>query len=857
MAGFISKSACRGHRPAKLSSRHHVERPRLVGRLLKNRHVARFVCASKGFGKTGLLLEYAETIFGFEHVFWINGESPCFIRDLDADAMVSTVFAVDEHAKLVVFEDVPPLDGNRTQSFSKVIDAFLKNGCEVAVSCTPAADAYGHLQRDRIRLNAHDLLLSDDEAVLASKLIDAPLASGEPVPLARRISALAWEGEGAHQSFLEGLAHEELPADVQLALVSMLVLQRGLVGNLLGVGGFTRDTLDIIARDYAFAEFNEDDGSFEAVEFPPEVIGRIWRSKFSFLAASADTSEDQLALRWADMLIGDAASERACDVVSSMVSRAMRLEWAKRNFRTIVRHAGLLSASRLLEATREGRVLQPEAQVMLAWCAHLLDDEAEAVRDAKRAAFMTNLDVAWRLLALVILARCSDQTMCNRALGELQKVVDSPDVPATGEFSTIVAQGCLLTTRDVDGALAAWSLLAQHGADQDALCIVASWLFDLTLRHYEAGKLFEPTEQLGKVERFVQQRADVLQTAGSDLYVASAALAMERARVQGVPLHGKGLSTPMMMALRQVELRLFEQRRHWKHLRLDNERKRDNALATQPDSYLSVRDRQEAIFERLPPTLHIRLFGGLSVSIGDQPVNPSQFRRAKVRILLAWLAINPGREIPRITLQEMLWPGSRLDTSRKTLYSLWCQLSRALSLSDGTCPYLIRSQTGISLNASLTQVDMARFNQICRALLFDEVEETTFSELFTEIETHFCDRLLEGEKGSPVIDQVRIDCESRLMDVLVTASKRLYSAGNPMWALWYARMAMSRDATREDAALMLMRAQVATGQRTAAITTYLACRMALREEMGIDPSRVLSDFYQSILSEDDNEATCA
>ena len=95
MASFVSKAACRGYRPARFSAARLQRRPAVVSRLLRERSVARFLIAPAGFGKTCAALEYAQTIFEFEHVFWIPCESPCFVRDLDANSLVRDILSCD------------------------------------------------------------------------------------------------------------------------------------------------------------------------------------------------------------------------------------------------------------------------------------------------------------------------------------------------------------------------------------------------------------------------------------------------------------------------------------------------------------------------------------------------------------------------------------------------------------------------------------------------------------------------------------------------------------------------------------------------------------------------------------------
>ena len=133
-----------------------------MAKLLRERNVARFMVAPAGFGKSTLALEYAETVFAFDHVFWVDCASPCFLRDLDARSIVRGLVEVDGEPFLAVFEDVPPLDSLRAELFGAVLDDLLERGCEVLITCTPAADVFAD-QIDRMLIGAGDLLLSDEE----------------------------------------------------------------------------------------------------------------------------------------------------------------------------------------------------------------------------------------------------------------------------------------------------------------------------------------------------------------------------------------------------------------------------------------------------------------------------------------------------------------------------------------------------------------------------------------------------------------------------------------------------------------------------------------------------------------------
>lgn len=56
MPEFLKKASCRGRRPLHLVPRRQIPRPNLIAKLLRERHVARFIVAPDGFGKTGLAM---------------------------------------------------------------------------------------------------------------------------------------------------------------------------------------------------------------------------------------------------------------------------------------------------------------------------------------------------------------------------------------------------------------------------------------------------------------------------------------------------------------------------------------------------------------------------------------------------------------------------------------------------------------------------------------------------------------------------------------------------------------------------------------------------------------------------------
>ena len=247
------------------------------------------------------------------------------------------------------------------------------------------------------------------------------------------------------------------------------------------------------------------------------------------------------------------------------------------------------------------------------------------------------------------------------------------------------------------------------------------------------------------------------------------------------------------------------------------------------------------------PTLEVKLFGHLELSVGGAIVDPSLIGRKQARVLLAMLVANRGRDLSRDAVAQAMWPTKDIISARKNFYTAWSQLRSALTLSDGTCPYLVRHHFGCRLDERFVKSDVARFDDICRELLFGKLDFEEWRDMYNELDRDFSGEFMPVEERNALIDSVREDRRNRLIDALVTASSRLVEAGKPQWGIWFARSAIERGKTREDAYVALMRAQIASEQRTAAMMTYLNCRRILAEELGIDPSPEMTALYESLL----------
>ncbi len=67
-------------------------------------------------------------MFEFKHVVWINGTSPCFLRDLDSGCLAELIGKADSSVALVVIDDAPELSPDRAELLSACFDSLLDRG---------------------------------------------------------------------------------------------------------------------------------------------------------------------------------------------------------------------------------------------------------------------------------------------------------------------------------------------------------------------------------------------------------------------------------------------------------------------------------------------------------------------------------------------------------------------------------------------------------------------------------------------------------------------------------------------------------------------------------------------------------
>lgn len=820
MRNFIAHSACCGRRPKGLGLSGIHSRPRLIKKMMLDRTVARFVVAPQGFGKTALVCEYAESIFGFDNVFWINGQSPCFLRDLDDRIVVPSLSDASQRRSLVVFEDIPYLDDERSDAFSRDIDAILNKGWEVVVVATPATDSFAERQNDRTCISARDLLVDDMEAsALGSALRGA--GAGERVP------ALVWGGQDGGAPLLDGMRSADMPAEIQLAIFVMEVLVEGSVEDVDSfVHSLRKDTRRFIEQHYPYVGLDLVEERFCAHEFPIGAIGAAFRGVIDVTVASASsTSREALVCRLASTLARRGRRERACELVATLCSRRRRPSWIEAEQDGLLASGSVAPAQRLFESLGERPSgLTPALLLGASARLHLLGDDKRAVRFAMRALAHPDRSEEQACHAALAACVCAPDDIAAR----VRAALSDASVRTLGEGGAASLTAAAWSCMDDDPARA---LDIVEGAEASAI-VQPVFLTGLarivrTLNDGDGGS--------GRLLERACACASRCLDACRDAADADAYEAVLRDAVREAGLAAEG-DDPREAEARVLIAALADQRRDW----------RVEATAA---LRLPARGAQPAPVQAAGAAkMRVRLFGGMQVSVGGQVIEPAAFRKQKAKALLAVLVLHRGKEIARQELLDIMWPDSSGERASNNLYSLWSALRRALEDKWGECPYVVRHQAGYMVDARYVESDVDEFEEICRTLFFDRPDPQAWMEVFARLQNDFSCDLLPSETGNAYIDRLRERYRVRLVDVLVTAADRLCDADEPQAALWFARAALDQCDEREDAYCALMRAQMLSDQRSQAMETFLACRRFMSEELGMDPSERVMRLHRELIA---------
>lgn len=668
------------------------------------------------------------------------------------------------------------------------------------------------------------------------------------------------------------------------------------------------DDLGYLERRYPYLGIDSQSGRFDAIDASCEMLRQRGHFLLGDVAsASSCCNSVELAFALADALVASANAERAVSALRAFASKEQAGRWLLSRGWSLVMDGEMLPVLRLAgDARGELLDLKMHFDALCSWAAYGLGDLDLLTKLRHRV--LRSSAREWGCLCIGAVAGCAELSLdeANEARGALS--VGMPMMACDGnrsreiltsapiDWDALFCGCCLLLDAIAAGKAVPADDSAFSGADDaqpvisdsggmggckaiapalasallermsaaavasdarrfSAECLVAAWSLKAMVRAHDA-----PGDSLAREwVSLAESLLDAVEGAGDDAPTVSAlplprwiwaecALALDG--VASVLPNQVGLcpSPRSSSLLRSYVAGLSRQASSFSHELAEHDRVEVERLLTLPDSPRydhAIRAGSGSLRAAIQP-LKIKLFGGFDIFVGDGGEEPRLLTRNKSKVALAMLVLSKGREVSKERMTEALWPASRFESRQRNFYVVWSDLRRALTVDSG-CPYLVRTQTGYRVDRRYVSSDLDDFDQLCHDLLFGSDDMAAWQEMFDKASGDYAEDLLPGVCGSDFIDSMRIRCRSQLVDGLVAASTRMGAHGEHRGAIWFAREALRRDPSREDAYISMMESQLNSDQRGAALETYFDCRRQLSDQLGIDPSPRIMSIYRSII----------
>jgi DNA-binding SARP family transcriptional activator len=245
--------------------------------------------------------------------------------------------------------------------------------------------------------------------------------------------------------------------------------------------------------------------------------------------------------------------------------------------------------------------------------------------------------------------------------------------------------------------------------------------------------------------------------------------------------------------------------------------------------------------------LAIRLLGSFEVRFGGRVL--SAWPSKKARLLLAYLALEPGRLAPKDVLVELFWPGVSPARGANNLSIAVHQLRSALkeALRDGS--HGITVQQGLyGLDPETAWVDVQEFRSLMAKARpsLEKGDGDRVREYLTAALALYRGDFLESDPYEEWAEEPRRSLSMLLGRALAWLAED--AAANRDWqkVLDCATRMLQRDGCDEAGYRWSMLAYWRTGNRVKALQQYELCVRQLEAELGARPADETSQLYQRV-----------
>ncbi|MBE1484935.1 AfsR/SARP family transcriptional regulator [Plantactinospora soyae] len=224
----------------------------------------------------------------------------------------------------------------------------------------------------------------------------------------------------------------------------------------------------------------------------------------------------------------------------------------------------------------------------------------------------------------------------------------------------------------------------------------------------------------------------------------------------------------------------------------------------------------------------------------------------KQQVVLAMLAMRPGRLVGVDELIDELWPQRPPTSAVANTRGYAANLRRMFDRVEAGRGLLVRRGSGYELRLPSEAVDLIGFVAECQraavALAGEDFPEA--GELLGRAEERWRGQMLAGLPLGPVLSARAETVREMRLGLVEQRAELCLATGRPGLAVALLRDHLLAHPLRERGHALLMRALCREGDVPGALAAYSAARSVLVEQLGIEPGAELRQLHQAVLNRD-------
>ena len=251
-----------------------------------------------------------------------------------------------------------------------------------------------------------------------------------------------------------------------------------------------------------------------------------------------------------------------------------------------------------------------------------------------------------------------------------------------------------------------------------------------------------------------------------------------------------------------------------------------------------------------PPLLKIFTFGQFEISFGESKLPPENWKRKKIRHLLAYLASAWRAACSEDKLLEVFWPGP-MDRAKRSLYQATWEVRRLLKMENWPdLDYIQRNNGFLGVNRQEpVWVDIEEFEQT-----LERANKLVQRNLLSEA-TPLYSEAVNIARGPYLEDcyedwavQRQNSVSNGLMQAREFLARQALQDGTPQPALQHAQELLVLDSLHQPGQVLVMNSLNKLGQHQEALDRFQTFKRELQEGLQIEPSLdLLRAFEQAKL----------